>query len=48
MRIVVQDPAAYQRFLSDVMMKLPGVANIKSSFTLHEVKNSTTLPVPEA
>ncbi|HBN50387.1 MAG TPA: AsnC family transcriptional regulator, partial [Thalassospira sp.] len=23
-------------------------ANIKSSFTLHEVKNSTTLPVPEA
>jgi Lrp/AsnC family leucine-responsive transcriptional regulator len=47
MRIVVQDPAAYQRFLSEVMMKLPGVANIKSSFTLHEVKNSTRLPVPE-
>ncbi|MFH1805672.1 MAG: Lrp/AsnC family transcriptional regulator [Pseudomonadota bacterium] len=48
MRIVVRDPAAYQRLLSDVLMKLPGVANIKSSFTLHEVKNSTKLPVHDA
>lgn len=48
MRIVVPDPASYQRFLSEVMMKLPGVANMKSSFTLHEVKNSTTLPVADA
>lgn len=47
MRVMVRDPAAYQTFLSEVLMRLPGVANIKSSFTLHQVKNTTALPIRE-
>ena len=49
-RVVVPDVAAYERFLKDVLTRLEGVAGIKSSFALKQVKSSTVLPleVPKA
>jgi Lrp/AsnC family leucine-responsive transcriptional regulator len=45
-RVVVPDVAAYERFLKDSLTRIEGVAGIKSSFALREVKYSTTLPLP--
>ena len=44
-RVVVPDVAAYERFLKDVLTRLDGVAGIKSSFALKQVKYSTVLPI---
>ena len=44
-RVVVPDVAAYERFLKDVLTRIEGVAGIKSSFALKQVKYSTVLPV---
>ena len=44
-RVVVPDVAAYERFLKDVLTRLEGVAGIKSSFALKQVKYSTVLPL---
>jgi len=45
LRVVVPDVAAYERFLKDVLTRVDGVAGIKSSFALKQVKYSTVLPV---
>jgi Lrp/AsnC family transcriptional regulator, leucine-responsive regulatory protein len=45
-RVVVPDVAAYERFLKDSLTRIEGVAGIKSSFALREVKYSTALPLP--
>jgi len=45
MRVVVPDVAAYERFLKDSLTRLEGVAGIKSSFALRQVKYSTALPI---
>jgi DNA-binding Lrp family transcriptional regulator len=44
-RVVVPDVAAYERFLKDVLTRIEGVAGIKSSFALKQVKYSTVLPL---
>ena len=44
-RVVVPDVAAYERFLKDTLTRIEGVAGIKSSFALKQVKYSTVLPV---
>jgi DNA-binding Lrp family transcriptional regulator len=44
-RVVVPDVAAYERFLKDVLTRIDGVAGIKSSFALKQVKYSTVLPL---
>ena len=44
-RVVMPDVAAYERFLKDVLTRLEGVAGIKSSFALKQVKYSTVLPL---
>jgi Lrp/AsnC family leucine-responsive transcriptional regulator len=44
-RVVVPDVAAYERFLKDTLTRVEGVAGIKSSFALKQVKYSTVLPV---
>ena len=44
-RVVVPDVAAYERFLKQALTRLEGVASIKSSFALKQVKYSTLLPV---
>ena len=45
LRVVVSDLAAYERFLKEHLTRVPGVASIKSSFALNQVKYSTALPL---
>ncbi len=44
-RVVVPDVAALQRFIVDHLARIPGVANIRSSFALKQVKYQTALPL---
>jgi DNA-binding Lrp family transcriptional regulator len=46
LRVVVPDVAAYERFLNDSLTRITGVAGIKSSFALRQVKYSTAVPLP--
>lgn len=45
MRVVVGSIDDYERFLKKVLLHLPGVASINSSFALQRVKMTTALPV---
>ncbi len=45
LRVVVSDLAAYERFLKEHLTRVSGVASIKSSFALNQVKYSTELPL---
>ena len=45
LRIVVPDVSAYEQFLRDALTRVEGVAGIKSSFALKQVKYSTALPL---
>ena len=45
LRVVVADLSAYERFLMDHLTRLNGVASIKSSFALKQVKYRTALPL---
>ena len=47
LRVVVADLAAYERFLIDHLTRVPGVASIKSSFALKQVKYRTALPLTD-
>lgn len=44
LRVVVPDLGAYERFLLEHLTRVPGVASIRSSFALKQVKYSTALP----
>lgn len=46
LRVVAADVAAFRRFLLDHLTRIPGVANIRSSFALNQVKYRTALPLP--
>ncbi|MBM3601101.1 MAG: Lrp/AsnC family transcriptional regulator [Alphaproteobacteria bacterium] len=48
LRVVVADLAAYERFLMDHLTRIAGVASIKSSFALKQVKYRTALPIDAA
>ena len=45
LRVVVADLDAYHRFLIDDVTRVPGVASIKSSFALKQIKYRTDLPL---
>jgi Lrp/AsnC family transcriptional regulator, leucine-responsive regulatory protein len=45
LRVVVGNLHEYERFLLDHLTKISGVASIKSSFALKQVKYTTALPV---
>ncbi|MFN2378484.1 MAG: Lrp/AsnC family transcriptional regulator [Candidatus Binatia bacterium] len=45
LRVVVPDVAAFERFLLDHLTRIPGVASVKSSFALKQVKYRTSLPL---
>lgn len=45
LRVVIQNMAAYDRFLNEKIFSLPGVSQVKSNFALREVKNDTAIPV---
>jgi Lrp/AsnC family leucine-responsive transcriptional regulator len=46
LRVIVADIPALERFIVDELSKTPGVANIRSSFALKQVKYKTALPLP--
>ena len=45
MRVVVRSVADYEVFLKKVLLHLPGVASINSSFALNCIKMTTRLPI---
>ena len=45
LRVVVSDLTAYERFLKEHLTRVAGVASIKSSFALNQVKYATALPL---
>ena len=45
LRVVVPDVPALQHFIINGLTKIPGVANIRSSFSLKQVKFDTALPL---
>jgi Lrp/AsnC family leucine-responsive transcriptional regulator len=46
LRVVVPDVQSLERFIVDYLAKIAGVASIKSSFALKQVKYKTALPLP--
>ncbi|HVA00100.1 MAG TPA: Lrp/AsnC ligand binding domain-containing protein, partial [Terriglobia bacterium] len=46
LRVVVADLQEFERFVTDVLSRIPGVGNIQSSVALKQVKYSTALPLP--
>jgi DNA-binding Lrp family transcriptional regulator len=47
LRVVVRDTVALRDFILDKLTRTPGVANIRSSFALKQVKYNTSLPIAE-
>lgn len=45
LRVVVRDLIEFKTIMLDFITKIPGVASIRSSFALSQVKYSTALPV---
>ena len=45
LRVVVEDIPALQRFIVERLTKIPGMASIRSSFALKQVKFKTALPL---
>ena len=45
LRIVVPSLGAYERFLMDHLTRIDGIASIKSSFSLKQVRYKTALPL---
>ncbi len=48
LRVVVPDVQALERLIVDRLTRIPGIANIRSSFALKQVKYETALPLPAA
>lgn len=46
LRVVVRDTVDYERVHREYLTTLPGVARVKSSFTLRTVAKKTELPLP--
>jgi len=44
LRVVVEDIDAYNRFLEEFILKLPGVSQVRSNIILKEIKADTALP----
>ncbi|NDE02876.1 MAG: Lrp/AsnC family transcriptional regulator, partial [Gammaproteobacteria bacterium] len=45
LRVVVANLEALQRFIVDELTRIPGIASIRSSFALKQVKYETALPI---
>jgi Lrp/AsnC family transcriptional regulator len=45
MKVIAPDVLWYQEFIFSVIMKLPGVQDIRSIVTLMEAKNTTAIPL---
>jgi Lrp/AsnC family leucine-responsive transcriptional regulator len=47
LRVVVADVDALQSFIVDELTRIPGIASIRSSVSLKQVKYETALPLQE-
>ena len=47
LRVVMPDLPAFERFMLDHLTKIPGIASIKSSFAMKQVKYQTALPLSD-
>jgi len=47
LRVHVEDLEHFSRFVMDSVLKHPGVIDVKSSFVLEEVKETTALPLAQ-
>ena len=45
LRLVLQDMAAYSRFMMDTLLRHPAVQDCKTSFVMDRVKSTTALPI---
>jgi Lrp/AsnC family leucine-responsive transcriptional regulator len=45
LHVLAKDLGAYGRFTLDILLKMPGVQDVKSSLALEVVKDSTALPL---
>ena len=45
LKVVVADMAGYEKFFSDVLMQIPAVRNVSTSFALRHSKLTTALPL---
>jgi DNA-binding Lrp family transcriptional regulator len=45
--VVVPDMQSLERFIVDHLAKIPGVASIRSSFALKQVRYKTALPLAD-
>ncbi|MEL6364280.1 MAG: Lrp/AsnC ligand binding domain-containing protein, partial [Pseudomonadota bacterium] len=45
-RALIPSLAAYETFLSETVLRVPGVATVESSFTLREVVHRYVAPIP--
>lgn len=46
LRVVIEDMAAYDRFLNEKLFTLPGISQIHSNFVLRAIKDETAIPMP--
>jgi Lrp/AsnC family transcriptional regulator, leucine-responsive regulatory protein len=46
--VLVQDIKAYEQFLQGVLLKLPGITQVRTRIALKEIKCDTRLPVAPA
>jgi len=47
-RVIVEDVRALERFIMNELSKISGIANIRSSVAIKQVKYKTALPLPTA
>jgi len=45
LRVLVEDLEHFSRFVMDSLLKHPGILDVKSSFVLEDVKDTTALPL---
>lgn len=45
LRIVAKDLKAFADFLSERLLRVPGVRSVRSSIVLHQIKHTTALPL---
>jgi Lrp/AsnC family transcriptional regulator, leucine-responsive regulatory protein len=46
LKVIARDLPALSRFLMDTLMRLPGVAAVRSSVCMEEIKCTSALPLP--
>jgi Lrp/AsnC family leucine-responsive transcriptional regulator len=46
LKIVARDMQDYSTLAQDVLLKLPGVQDMRTSFVLEAIKDTTALPIP--